>query len=348
MLVEQNWNAVPGGTARATNRLVDALLKHTTVDVVGVHGVHTSKPNLPLPVGLPTTRVPVPGRPLAETWSRFDRLALDRWVTADVVHCPAYVVPKTAVAQVVTVHDLAFVRHPEWFTPNGVRYFTRFLDRVRASNAEVIVPSTTTADDCVARGIDESRVHVVAWGVDVEEASNEQVAEVVERYSLPERFVLFVGTVEPRKNLATLLEAMETISDVPLVVVGPAGWGDIRLGDATVLGSVPDADIGPLMAAASVLAYPSHFEGFGLPVLEAMAQGTPVVVTQGTAPAELAAAAGVAVNTHSATEIANALADLVGSDSARASLGTTGKARAATFRWDETARAHASIYRSLT
>lgn len=347
MLLEQNWNAVPGGTARATNRLVEALLAHTNVDLVGVHGIHKSGPNLDLPTGMEINTVPVPGRALAESWSRFDRVSLDRWVSADVVHAPAYVMAKTSAAKVVTIHDLAFVRHPEWFTPNGVRYFTRFLERVRQSDAVVIAPSHATANDCIARGIDQDRVHTIGWGVDTSVASAGEVAEVVARYALPEQFVLFVGTVEPRKNLTTLIDAMEGLGDVPLVVVGPAGWGDIVLGDALVLGHVPDADIGPLMAAATVLAYPSHFEGFGLPVLEAMAQGTPVLVTRGTAPSELAGDAGVAVDTHSATEIREALHELLGSPTDRAALGAVGSERAATFRWDHVARAHVEIYESL-
>ncbi len=348
MLLEQNWNAVPGGTARSANRLVDALLTHTTVDLVGVHGAHKGAPVLALPPGLDVERIPLPGRALAESWSRMDRVSIDRWVRADVVHCPAYVMPKTSAARVVTIHDLAFVRHPEWFTPNGVRYFTRFLDRVRASDTVVIAPSQTTADDCVARGIDESRIHVIGWGIDVVAATDGGVADVRERYSLPDTFVLFVGTVEPRKNLGVLLEAMKMIPDAPLVIVGPAGWGDVSLGDATVLGNVPDADIGPLMAAATVLAYPSHFEGFGLPVLEAMAQGTPVVVTQRTAPAELAGDAGIAIDTHDPKTVADALREVLDAPGERARLGERARKQADRFTWDETARAHAAIYEELS
>lgn len=348
MLMEQNWNAVPGGTARATNRLIDALAEHTSVDVVGVHGRHRRPAVLPLPAGLETVNVPVPGRVMAESWSRAARLSLDRWVSADVVHAPAYVMAPTDAAKVVTIHDLAFVRHPEWFTPNGVRYFNRFLDRVRDSDAVVVTPSQATANDCVARGIDESRIHVVGWGIDVEAATPQEVASVTARYSLPERFVMFVGTVEPRKNLATLLEAMDELDGIPLVIVGPSGWGGVRVGDATVLGDVPDADIGPLMAAATVLAYPSHFEGFGLPVLEAMAQGTPVLVTQRTAPAELAGGGGVAIDTHSSVTIADALSDLLASEQDRVALGQIGQQRTKRFAWDATALAHEQIYEQLS
>jgi len=347
MLFEQNWNAVPGGTARATNRLVEALLTHTDLDIIGVHGAHRRPPGLALPNGLSVEKIPMPGRPLTESWSRFDRPSLDRWITADVVHAPAYVLPPTRAARVVTIHDLAFVRHPEWFTPNGVDYFTRFLDRVRESDTVVITPSTTTANDCVSQGIDESRIHTIGWGIDASAASTAEVDDARERYALPGEFVLFVGTIEPRKNVSTLIDAVAHLSNVPLVIVGPSGWGEIDLGGATVLGAVPDDDIAPLMAAADVLAYPSHLEGFGLPVLEAMAQGTPVLTTENTAPAELAGGAGVSVNTHSALSIADALRALLDSPSLRETLGTIGTQRAASFRWDAAAQAHAAIYEEL-
>lgn len=348
LLVEQNWNAVPGGTARSANRLAKALAAYTSVEVVGVHGVHGAKPTLALPDGLETVQIPMPGRPLTESWSRFDRPSLDRWLEVDVVHAPAYVLPPTKAPRVATIHDLAFVRHPEWFTPNGVEYFTRFLRRVEQSDTVVIVPSQATADDCVARGIDESRIHTIGWGVDVAVATADQVADVTKRYGLPEDFVLFVGTLEPRKNVAALIDAMAHLPASSLVVVGPAGWGEIDLGGATVLGDVPDGDVEPLMAAAAVLVYPSHFEGFGLPVLEAMAQGTPVVTTQNTAPAELVEDAGIAVDTHSPIAIAEAVEGLLDSPSQRSELGERGRTRAATFRWDETARAHAAIYEDMS
>ena len=347
ILVEQNWNAVPGGTARATNRLIDALAAHTDVSVVGVHGRHRNAPQLSLPAGTCTATVPLPGRVLAETWSRVGFPSVDRWVEADVVHAPAYVLPPTKRPLVATVHDLAFVRHPEWFTPNGVAYLSRFLQRVRDSDAAVIVPSGATADDCVAKGIAADRVTVIPWGIDVEAATDHDVDRVRRLYGLPESFVLFVGTVEPRKNLHTLADAMAELPDVDLVVVGPPGWGDIEVSGATLLGEVPSEDIEPLMAAASVLAYPSHFEGFGLPVLEAMAQGTPVVTTVGTAPAEIAAGGGLSVDTRSVSALAAALRDLMSDAAQRSELGAVGRIRAGDFLWQETARRTADVYEAV-
>ena len=347
ILVEQNWNAVPGGTARSTNRLIDALTAYTDVLVVGLHGRHRHPPKLPIPAGIETLAVPVPGRVLAETWSRVRFPSIDRWADVDVVHAPAYVLPPTQRPLVATVHDLAFVRHPEWFTPNGVAYLSRFLERLRESDAAVIVPSGATAQDCIARGISADRVTVIPWGIDVDVATADDVDRVRRRYSLPESFVLFVGTVEPRKNLHTLTEALATLPNVDLVVAGPPGWGGVDLPGATLLGEVPAEDIEPLMAAASVLAYPSHFEGFGLPVLEAMAQGTPVVTTQGTAPAEIAAGGGLAVDTRSASALAQALHDLMSDPAQRSELGAAGSIRAGEFLWQETARRTADVYEAV-
>ncbi len=348
VLVEQNWNAVPGGTARATNDLVSSLLQYTDVELCGVHGRHVKSPVLDLPNGLDTVAVPVPGRLLSQVWSRTERPNLDRWVEADIVHAPAYVLAATDKPLIATIHDLAFVRHPEWFTPNGVAFFLRFLERIIEQRHSVIVPSQTTADDCAARGISERRIHVIPWGVDLAVATAEAIERVRATYSLPDEFVLFVGTLEPRKNLRTLARAMEHHSNLELLVAGPAGWGDIDVPHARILGHIPDGDVDPLMAAATVLAYPSHFEGFGLPVLEAMAQGTPVVTTQKTAPAEILGDAGLAVDTHSEHAIADAIGHLMRSPSERESMGAIGKQRARGYRWEETAKATAALYRMLS
>ena len=348
ILVEQNWNAVPGGTARATNDLISSLLDHTTVDVVGVKGKHRKGPTLDLPDRLDTIQVPVPGRILTEGWSRTEKPSLDRWVEADIVHAPAYVLPATNKPLIATIHDLAFVHHPEWFTPNGVAFFLRFLERVVDQQLSVFVPSQATAKDCIARGISERRIHVVPWGVDLEVASEAAIDDVRARYELPDEFVLFVGTLEPRKNLLTLAGAMEHHPDVPLLVAGPEGWGDVEVPGARILGRIPEGDVEPLMAAATVLAYPSHLEGFGLPVLEAMAQGTPVVTTKGTAPAEILGDAGLSVDTRRERAIADAIGQLIESPSDRAAMGEIGKQRASTYRWEETAKRTAEIYRMLS
>lgn len=348
ILVEQNWNAVPGGTARSINSLIDSMLEHTSLRLLGVSGAHRREPVLDPPVGLATQRFPVPGRLLTQSWNRLGWPSLDRLLSVDLIHAPAYLIPPTSLPLVVTVHDLAFVRHPEWFTPHGVAFFNRFLGQLIETDAAVIVPSSATADDCAVAGISEERIVEIPWGVDPARVDDDRAEQVRRQHGLPEEFVLFVGTQEPRKNLTTLSAAMELGSvQAPLVIVGPSGWGDVDVGEAIVLGEQPSDHVAALMAAASVLAYPSHFEGFGLPVLEAMAQGTPVLVTTGTAPEEIAGDAAVAVDTTDARSIADALSDLLADPAERAVLGGRGRSRAATYDWASTAHATADVYASV-
>ena len=347
ILLEQHWNRVPGGTAHSIVGLIDALGADPRVSVLGVHGQHRDDPVLPLP-SVPMAAVPFPGRAMTQSWSRTGRPRIDRWLRgADILHAPAYVMPATNLPCIATVHDLAFIRHPEWFTANGVGYLTRFVDRLKASRCEVMVPSQTTADDCAAVGIDTDRIHLVPWGINSAVASTTTIDDVRERYELPDRFVLFVGTIEPRKNLAGLADAMRTLPDVPLVLVGPDGWGSVSDIEALRLTNVPRVDLDAIIAAATVLAYPSHFEGFGLPVLEAMAQGTPVVTTRGTAAADVLGDGGLAVDTGSPARLAEALHALTSDETARNALGDSARQRAAEFTWERTAARAIEAYEEL-
>jgi glycosyltransferase involved in cell wall biosynthesis len=168
--------------------------------------------------------------------------------------------------------------------------------------------------------------------------------------------VLWTGTIEPRKNLPTLLRAFARVdSDARLVLVGPQGWNEdldrliapVR-SRVHVVGFVPPDDLEPLYAGASVFCYPSLREGFGLPVLEAMAQGTPVVTSSGTSTAEVGGDAAVLVDPRDADALADAINGLLG-DSARASaLGERGRRRAATFTWERTAGALDAAYHEAT
>jgi glycosyltransferase involved in cell wall biosynthesis len=177
------------------------------------------------------------------------------------------------------------------------------------------------------------------------------VERVRAAHGVPERYVLFVGTVEPRKNLARLARAWRASvgPDVPLVLVGPAGWGEgAPTGDGVLsIGVVSASDRDALYAGASVVAYPSLREGFGLPVLEAMAQGAPVVTSSGTATAEVAGDAAVLVDPLDERAIGDALARLLGDPDGARTLGEAGRARAATFTWDRCAAGYAAAYREV-
>jgi glycosyltransferase involved in cell wall biosynthesis len=264
-------------------------------------------------------------------------LALSRRRKADVLHCPTYRGPlRPALPLVVTVHDLAVFRHPEAFNRWTRSYSPRVVPRVLAAARRVIAVSEFTKRELVEllRVADE-KIRVVPNGVDAE-FSREGPAATGD-------YVLAVGTLEPRKNLASLVEAARR-NDVELRVVGARGWGGVELAGNGVrwLGEVNDADLARLYRGAACLAYPSVYEGFGIPVLEAMACGTPVVTSRGTAMEEIADGAAVLVDPSDPAELA---AGIERAAAERDSLVARGLERARSFRWDAVAEATVAVYR---
>jgi glycosyltransferase involved in cell wall biosynthesis len=275
----------------------------------------------------------------------------------DAIHATGMAVPPRTAPLVVTVNDLAFLRHPDHFTPRGLRFFVRSLELTRIDADLVVCPSQHTADDCARAGIDADRVRMVPYWAEECLVPLEEVHEVRRRYGLDDRFVLWVGTAEPRKNLVRLLEAWQMLGRTAeeLVLVGPEGWKS-NLGGAMAssgqsirrLGFVAEADKRALMRAAAVVCYPSLTEGFGLPVLEAMLQEAPVVTSATGATAEVAGSTGVLVDPTQSHEIADALAGLLDAPDDAARLGKQGRQRAlAEFTWQRTANGLFDVYREL-
>jgi glycosyltransferase involved in cell wall biosynthesis len=200
-------------------------------------------------------------------------------------------------------------------------------------------------DDCLSEGFAADRVRHVALGVRSVQASQNDIDHVRKKYSLPSQYLLFVGTLEPRKNLARLVGALRGRSDLPpLVIAGADGWGDIEIphsANVQFIGYVEDQYLGALYAGASVMCYPSLWEGFGLPILEAMAQGTPVVTSIGTSTQEVASGAAVLVDPLSEESIGNGIDEALRDADM---LGQRGRERAAQATWDKTAMATARIY----
>ena len=188
---------------------------------------------------------------------------------------------------------------------------SRAFELTRREAALVIVPSEFTASDCRANGIDGSRLRVVPWGAESQPVSDEARAAVKSRHRLPEEFLLWLGTAEPRKNLPVLVDAHRRSGlDMPMILAGPTGWGPgietiIATNDRVRhIGQVAPQDLAPLYDLASVFVYPSLLEGFGMPVLEAMGQGTPVITSRGTATEEVAGDTGVLVDPSDVDELA--------------------------------------------
>jgi glycosyltransferase involved in cell wall biosynthesis len=256
----------------------------------------------------------------------------------------------------VTVHDLAFLDHPEHVTRHGRRFFNRSLALTHRDADLVLCPSQSTERELHAAGVDAGRIRVVPWGVTPTAVSEAAVDAVRHRYDTGSRYVLWVGTVEPRKNLTALSAAFRRLADtdVRLVLVGPQGWNETLgahlagLQDRVrVLGFVPVADLRALYTAAAVFCYPSWREGFGLPVLEAMAAGAPVVTASGTATEEVAGDAGVCVDPRDDVALAAALDRVLGDPVYATELATRGRARANSFTWARTAELTAAAYHEV-
>ncbi len=346
--LEQCWHPAPGGTAIAALRVARELaLMPDDVELLQVAGRH---PQVPAPEFRPSGSVamlPLARPLLYEAWTRLNWPKVEA-VTGevDIAHATGLVPCATDVPLVVTVHDLAFLHDPGQFSRHGVRIMRRSLAAIERRAARVICSSRSTYDDCVRAGLPVDVLRIVPLGVDVRPAAAGDVRRVLRKYRLPDEFVLFVGTLEPRKNLARLAEAT-ALAGRRLVVAGAAGWGDqdtVGRGDVQFVGFVPDADLGALYAAASVFAYPSEREGFGLPVAEAMAQGTAVVTSAATSTEEVAGGAAVLVDPFDVADIARGIAE---ARSRRDELAAAGLARAGELSWRRSAERTLAVYREI-
>jgi glycosyltransferase involved in cell wall biosynthesis len=264
---------------------------------------------------------------------------------------PAGLMPlgRMGVPAVVTAHDTAIYRHPEWF-PGGQTASVRLVvpRSMRRADAILAVSQNTAADVREQFGVDSSRLHVVPEGVAgrYRPLRAEEIQAVRRRYDLPERYILFVSTIEPRKNLETLLTAWSRLEHrPPLVIVGGWGWRYEAIrqrieaaGTAVrLLGQVGPADLPGLYNAATCLAHPAWYEGFGLTPLEALACGTPVVASNAASLPEVVGDAGLLVNPADVDGWTLALSRLVEDASLRADLRQRGLSRAAGFSWSRAA-----------
>lgn len=343
--LEQCWHDVPGGTAVAALRVAAELDRRSDLAVVGVAGRHRRPPAAPFVPVIEIRQLALARPWLYETWNRWERPKVERATgPVDVCHSTTAIPAATSASHVVTVHDVAFVHTPERFTRHGVGVMRAGLERCRRADL-VMCPSESVADDLSELGFDRDRLRVVPWGVDPVAVGDADLDRVRRVHRLPERFVLFVGTLEPRKNLDRLAAAMQRLDEpLPLVVAGAAGWGGapaVKGLDCRFLGFVPEHDLAPLYAAAAAFAYPSLEEGFGLPVLEAMSQGAAVVTSRGTATEEVAGGAAVLIDPRDVDSIADGLTSAL---AGRSALSDRARRRAAQFTWAAAADATADAY----
>jgi glycosyltransferase involved in cell wall biosynthesis len=313
-------------------------------------------PGIAIPTGPGLMSRPLPATPLLGRHLQWP--ARLRRLRPDAFFGPVGALPLTNVGcpSVITVHDLAIYRNPSWF-PSRQPLSTRLVVPRSLERADVVISvSHNTAHDLEELfGVPRSRIAVVPEGVasSFRPLGSEALAEARVRLRLPERFILFVSTIEPRKNLGTLLEAWAMMRHRPdLVVVGGWGWNFepikermARLGDGLHhLDHVDRADLPAVYNLARILAHPAWYEGFGLPPLEAMACGTPVVVSDRSSLPELVGDAGLVVAADDARAWTRALEKVLDVSELAADLKRRGILRAAEFSW---ARAAGMTWRAI-
>ncbi|MDQ3916292.1 MAG: glycosyltransferase family 4 protein [Actinomycetota bacterium] len=356
LTIEQCWHEVPGGTAVAALGMARAVAA-AGAEVLGVSARHRRPPPEPWRPPFEIRSVPLPRIALYESWHRLRAPKVERATgRVDLIHATAFPMPPRSAPVVLTIHDLAWLDNPAHFTRRGLRFFRRGLDLALRDADLVVCPSEATRRDCVRHGFPETRVRVIPLGVDAARATPEQVSEAKRRYGLARPYVLWTGTIEPRKNLPGLVGAYRQLGrGVDLVLAGPRGWnedleallGADRAG-VHLLGFVPAADLRALYAGADAFCFPSFMEGFGFPVLEAMAQGTAVVTSAGTSTEELADGAGVLVDPRDPASIAAGLGEVLDDARRREDLAAAGLERAAEYTWERTGRMLVEAYGEVT
>ena len=312
-----------------------------------------------LPPGVAPVHRPMAARPLRAAWGALGRPAVEWWTgPVDVVHGTNFVVPPARrAATVVTVHDLTAVHFPELCTPD-VRRYPALLRRALDRGAWVHAVSSFVADEVVAElGASPERVRALPnGGPDPGPPGDPSTGRAL---AGADRYVLTLATIEPRKDHPALVEAFAALdgplADVRLVLAGPDGWGAEALAEAlarspvadrvTRLGWVDDAARADLLAGASVLAYPSRYEGFGLPPLEAMAAGVPVVTTAVGAVPEVVGDAAVLVPAGAVDALAEGLRGVLLDEGRADELRRRGRERVRAFDWDRTVDGLVALYR---
>jgi glycosyltransferase involved in cell wall biosynthesis len=308
----------------------------------------------------PTGKVPV-----RVLWEQIAAPFATQNVRADVIHGPVNVVPLARAGRsIATIHDLAFLAFPEQY-PRGQRTYLKAMTSASAHRCgKVIAVSESTRRDVIERlNVAPDRVIAVPNGVSEEfypRAHSPELDAFREANQLPAQFLLFIGTLQPRKNLLGLLRGYESLAAserLPLYVVGSPGWmyADIfhevqRLGiaDHVRFPGFATSEALPLWySAATAFVYPSFYEGFGLPVLESMACGTPVITSNVTSLPEVVGDAGLTVDPDYPDAIAEGIRTLLGDDDLRARLAERGMTRARQFTWKRTARETAAVYRDV-
>ncbi len=356
--VGQLMQEIPGGIGRVTEMLCDELPKHA--DVVA------------FAAGLRRERLAVASRIDAnvelrslgwvsarwhyEMWQRWRRHRVDLHV--DVCHAPSLAIPPTTAPLVVTINDVAFLRHPRAFPRHGVRFHEQGLAIARREAAMVIAPSTFTCDELIKEGFERDRLHCVPLAVRTPEQPPTSEAWQLRKLRATLPYLLVVGTIEPRKDHTSLIAAFERVRahqpELSLILAGPQGWlspkgtnTDTPTG-VVALGRVSDTDLDVLYRNAEIVVSASIYEGFGLTVLEALAHGRPVIATNIPAHVELVGDTALLFAPGDVDTLATHLDRLLRDPTARDDYGRAAIKRATQFSLATTIEGHLSAYEQAT
>ncbi|HDN79560.1 MAG: glycosyltransferase family 1 protein [Chloroflexi bacterium] len=342
--------------------LIEGLRELKPDEEIVILQSHKDKSNL---AGSPFKRaiLRTPSHHCLEQWL----LPMELWpLRLSLLHSPDFIPPfRFRGLSVITVHDLAFLIYPQILTRESARYYGQIDAAVERADHIIAVSECTKKDLMALLGVPEARITVVYEAadsiyrpIDREEARR----KVKELFGLEWPFILFVSTLEPRKNVPTLLKAYRIIKercpdDIKLVLVGGRGWlsgkifemvDELNLQDDVIfLGFVPREKLLYLYNAALVLAHPAIYEGFGLPILEAMACGLPVIASNAASIPEVTGSAALLVDPEDEEALAAAIRRVLREPELASQLREKGLKRAASFSWERTARETLNVYRRV-
>jgi glycosyltransferase involved in cell wall biosynthesis len=312
-------------------------------------------------VHLCVSRLPTARPPVRILWEQVIQPWVVRQAQLDLLHCPAFVGPLVSTCPtVITVHDLSFLFFPQGFRTLNRRYL-QTLTRLSVHRAQrIIAVSESTKQDLVGHyGLSPARIDVVHNGADesFRPLPTNEVAAFRSREGLPDRFILFVGTLEPRKNVVRLIEAYARLPKArpPLMLVGGKGWHYDEVfarlealdlsAEVHFVGYVQADDLPLWYNAADLFVYPSLYEGFGLPPLEAMACGTPVITSAASSLPEVVGKAGRLVDPTDIAALATTMDQVLSDRDVQEKMQAAGLAQARSFSWSKAARRTVDIYR---
>ncbi|GAA2242413.1 glycosyltransferase family 4 protein [Herbiconiux moechotypicola] len=364
VIIDQLVAPVPGGIGRYTLELTRQLVATAprNCDVEGIVSAVPAEKAAELEARIPGLaglhRATLARRELAAAWQH----GLIGSSGDGMVHATSLLAPlrkhdrraQLGTQSAVTIHDVVPWTHPQTLTPRGVAWHKAMAKRAAKFADAIVVPTHAVAED-LSRYLDfGDRVRVIGGAVSDELTLPDDPAERIEALNLPDRYILAVGTLEPRKGLAALIQALAlpATGDLPLVIAGPEGWGEVDVASVAasagvdssrihVLGFLSDSDLALVLERATVFVYPSLAEGFGLPLIEAFGFGTPVIHADVPALLEVAAGATVVVERTTpeayAGQLADAIQQVVDDGALRNRLSISGLDRARAFSWRDSA-----------